>query len=87
MGQKKEASPSKQKKKKQGKKTYKAYVNDQQGLAIYDQKPIHSANMARATMTTPEYEDWLEQAEQDFALTQRKYYKKAKNKIPTAKYS
>jgi hypothetical protein len=48
------------------------YVNDHQGVALYEEGTIRSAQEARRTMSTPEYENWVERETREFALRQAK---------------
>jgi hypothetical protein len=51
------------------------YVNSNEALALYEEDTVRSAQQARETMTTPDYEDWVDRAEQKWAKKQKHYYK------------
>jgi hypothetical protein len=82
--QKKRASPSRSRRQKhrQEQTGDAVYVNDKQGVALYEEDIIHNAHEARKRMSTPDYEDWVQEAENKFAIQQKKYYEEACAKAP-----
>jgi hypothetical protein len=82
-GQKKRASPSGQRRQKarQEQTGDAVYVNNNQGLALYEEDTVRSAQEAHETMSTPDYEDWVQKAEDKFAIRQRQFYQEIHAKV------
>jgi hypothetical protein len=80
-GQKKRASPSKNGKAgtSRSQQNDAVYANNREALVLYEEDTTSSATEARATMSTPEYEDWVLQAENNFSWTQKEHYYARKN--------
>jgi hypothetical protein len=62
------------------------YVNSNEALALYEEDTVRSAQQARETMTTPDYEDWVDRAERKWAMKQKHYYK-ASSQVPQPNYA
>ena len=82
VGQKIRASPSTTKKvekanvsRRRTKRGDAVHTNNQEALILYEEDPVRSAQEARQTMSTPEYEDWVRQAEKKFAIRQERLNK------------
>ena len=88
-GQKKRASPSKQRRQKsrQEQTGDAVYVNDKQGVVLYEGDTVRNAREARETMSTPEYENWIETAEREWAISQAEYTKKKSTPTKTPNYA
>jgi hypothetical protein len=56
------------------------YANNREALVLYEEDTTSSATEARATMSTPEYEDWVLQAENNFSWKQKEHYHARKSK-------
>jgi hypothetical protein len=54
------------------------YVNDHQGVALYEEDTVRSAQEARQTMSTPEYENWVDKSTREFAIRQTSFPKHTK---------
>jgi hypothetical protein len=83
-GQKKRASPPKKKRQDSHQQQGDAvYANNDEALVIYER----NARTARDAMTTPEYEEWVDNAEQEWAIKQAEYFHQQKYTPNPTKYA